>query len=647
MGIPRESASAQIGIIWANEAGLQLWRAEDVASLSVRDLSAISDIARARLHNYAERLGAGETITSDWTLYPENTATTLKCQFSGVPVSGDRIAMLCRASDMSEPVEAPRSTPGSMEERSQDYDRLAEAEARLLGFAESGSDWFWETNASHEFIYFSENIVVATGYSAKNMLGQNSIEIVTNPQGDEQGAKEYLDAAAAHIPFRDIRFQFTRPDQSRGWISISGQPNFDPYGAFKGFRGVGSEITEQQKMQSDLLDAKDQAESANAAKSKFLSSMSHELRTPLNGILGFAQLLQLDFDPVVSPDQVEGVEQILRNGQHLLRLINEVLELSQIEEGQLSMEIDTVDASEIVQDCLALIRNLAQQRDLSVHFTVAPNAPCRSVEADPVRLKQVLINLMMNAVKYNSTGTQVGLRWEPGESGFTRFSVWDDGPGIPKDKYKDLFQPFNRLGMDAKEIEGTGIGLAISKTLVELMGGHIGFHAGTQTGAVFWFELPMASETALPKTIASNSIPTAPANDAVETEDQARRFKVLYVEDNPANMLMMEKITARLKNINLLQAHTAELGIARARAENPDLILMDINLPGMNGIEALKAIRSLAETAQTPIFAISAAAMPNDIERATNAGFDDYITKPVNVPQLMKKITDALQPDQI
>jgi PAS domain S-box-containing protein len=199
-------------------------------------MSVMSDIARARLRSYAERLGAGETITSDWTLYPENTATTVKCLFSAVPASGNRIAMLCHASDMSVPLDTPVSTPISVEERSQDYDRLAEAEARLLGFAESGSDWFWETNASHEFIYFSENIVVATGYSAKHMLGQNSIQLMTDSGGAEQVPSEYHDATTAHEPFRDIRFQFTRPDQSLGWISISGQPNFDPYGVFKGYR---------------------------------------------------------------------------------------------------------------------------------------------------------------------------------------------------------------------------------------------------------------------------------------------------------------------------------------------------------------------------------------------------------------------------
>jgi signal transduction histidine kinase/ActR/RegA family two-component response regulator len=387
-----------------------------------------------------------------------------------------------------------------------------------------------------------------------------------------------------------------------------------------------------QETNVELEAARAAADKANRAKSEFLSSMSHELRTPLNAVLGFAQLLASD-KPPPTPSQVRSIDQILKGGWYLLQLINEILDLAMIESGKVTMSQESMGLSDVLKDCQAMVGPQAQKRGIQLRFT--PMARPFFVHADRTRVKQVMINLLSNAIKYNRAGGSVTVTCGEGTEGMVRISVADTGAGLSEDQVAHLFEPFNRLGQEEGAEEGTGIGLVVTKQLVELMHGAIGVDSAIGAGTTFWVELAASIEPVLEMAAFDTSSYSDP-------QISAEPRTLLYVEDNPANLNLVEQLITRRPDLKLLTAIDGYAGIQLARTYTPDVILMDINLPGVSGFGCLKILQEDPTTAHIPVMALSANAMPRDIEKGEEAGFFRYLTKPINVAQFMDALDLAL-----
>ncbi|MFM1892738.1 MAG: hypothetical protein RLZ44_1815, partial [Pseudomonadota bacterium] len=362
--------------------------------------------------------------------------------------------------------------------------------------------------------------------------------------------------------------------------------------------------------------------------------MSHELRTPLNAILGFSQLLESDPDHPLADIQSDNVQEILRAGAHLLELINEVLDLARIEAGKLTISQEPVALAPMLDDCLTLIRPLAEVRGIQV--IEAGHGCGEHVQADRVRLKQVLLNLLSNAVKYNRDQGKLGLVCVV-EQDAVQVRITDTGPGLTAEQQARLFAPFERLGADRTKVEGTGIGLALSKRLVELMGGTIGVESKPDIGSTFWIRLPLAEASA--QVVDMAAARRARPSGAIANE---RRWDVLCIEDNPANLRLIERVLARREDVRLLTASAPGLGLELAAAHRPALILLDINLPEMDGYEVMRCLRENPATSQIPVVAVSANAMPKDLARGKAAGFKDYLTKPLDIERLLQVVDATL-----
>ena len=389
-----------------------------------------------------------------------------------------------------------------------------------------------------------------------------------------------------------------------------------------------------QKTNDELESARLEAVNANTAKSDFLSSMSHELRTPLNAILGFAQLMETD-SPPPSKSQTQSIQQILKAGWHLLELVNEILDLAQIESGKAILSMELVSLGDVMAECQSMIEPQAKQRKIRLTFSPF-KAPC-FVYVDRTRLKQCLINLLSNAIKYNRPGGDVAVECTVTEPDKIRINIRDTGVGLAQEQLAQLFQPFNRLGQEAGVAEGSGIGLVVTKRLAELMGGTIGAESTVGVGSVFWIEFTQAmAPPPAAKEAEHAALSRAPMSDGMAIRT------VLYVEDNRANLILVEQLIARRPDLRLMCAATGKLGITFARAKQPDVILLDINLPGISGIDAMKILRADLSTTHIPVIAISANAMPHDIEEAMKAGFFHYLTKPIKFNEFMDTLDTAV-----
>jgi signal transduction histidine kinase/ActR/RegA family two-component response regulator/CHASE3 domain sensor protein len=421
------------------------------------------------------------------------------------------------------------------------------------------------------------------------------------------------------------------PDGS--WASVTARPLRQEDGAIRGGVMVLRDITAAKHNADALEFAKREAETANQAKSEFLSRMSHELRTPLNSILGFAQLLELsDLDERGR----DNVEHILKGGYHLLDLINEVLDLARIETGRLSLSPEPVCMREALRDALDLVRPLALEQNIHISPEVAIRCD-RHVHADRQRLKQVLLNLLSNAIKFNRNGGSIVLACEETSENKLRIEITDSGCGISPEGLKKIFTPFERLAADRTEVGGTGLGLALSKRLVEAMGGTIGVESAVGLGSKFFIELTLLEDPA--KWLEDNPAVLEMAHE----NSESRRGTILYIEDNASNLRLVEQIVAHSSGVQLITAMQGQLGLDLARMHAPDWILLDLHLPDLPGEEVLRRLRQDPRTEDIPVTVLSADATRGQISRLLTAGARDYLTKPVDVRQLLQLLDQTLK----
>jgi signal transduction histidine kinase/ActR/RegA family two-component response regulator len=389
------------------------------------------------------------------------------------------------------------------------------------------------------------------------------------------------------------------------------------------------------KRTRELEEAKQLAEMANEEKSRFLARMSHELRTPLNAVIGFTQLIEEDIETGGDTSHHrDSLQHVTRAGLHLLNLVNDALDLAQIEEGEMEYNITDVNLSAEIDENLKLILPLAQKNNISVIFDPAEfKGVC--VRADDMRLKQVLLNLFSNGIKYNNNGGKLIIHPGTGPDGKFRLNITDTGNGIKKEDFGVLFKPFSRLYLDASSMEGTGIGLTISKQLIERMGGSIGVESTPGIGSTFWLELEMGASC-------DNDVQQGNMAVSQDRFELSRSSTVLYIEDNLANIALVRKALASDPNITLLSAETPTIGLQMAHEYQPDLILLDICLPEMDGYAVQEQLQQHAATQNIPIVALSAGAMPHEVEKGLDAGFRDYLTKPVDIYHLRKTLQREL-----
>jgi len=521
--------------------------------------------------------------------------------------------------------------------------RLRDQQFYTRSLIESNIDALMTTDPAGIITDVNKQMEALTACTRDELIGAPFKNYFTDPDLAEAGIKRVLSGNKV----TDYELTARARDGKETVVSYNATTFHDRDRKLQGVFAAARDVTERKRFERTLQEnnielerAKAAAEKANLAKSDFLSSMSHELRSPLNAILGFAQLISSD-SPPPTPSQAASIDQILHAGWYLLQLINEILDLAQIESGKLALSREPTSLGEVMLECEAMIDPQAQKKGITMTFP--PTGCPYFVDADRTRLKQVLINLLSNAIKYNqANGTVVVdcvLRPPEGSTASRiRISVTDTGAGLPPDMLRQLFQPFNRLGQERSTEEGTGIGLVMSKRLVELMGGVIGVKSTVGQGSVFWFELNSTIEPQLGADTAK-----APSITGAQVRPGAPRRTLLYVEDNPANLKLVEQLIARRPDMRLLSARDGNTGIELARANQPEVILMDINLPGISGIQALKVLREDPSTAHIPVVALSANAMPRDVEKGLEAGFFRYLTKPIKVNEFMETLEVALE----
>ena len=478
----------------------------------------------------------------------------------------------------------------------------------------------------------NDNFCHISGYRKEELIG-NPHNIIRHPDTPKEVFKDLWETIQnGHLWSGEIKNR--HKSGSEYYVRSHIFPVFGSYKNITGYIAIREDITAQKKLEKSLSKAKEKAEAANTAKSEFLSSMSHELRTPLNAIIGFSQLLE--YSPNLPEKDLQFATNIHKAGQHLLELINQVLELATIEAGKLQLSIEPIDAMLAIKDSVTTIRPIAEKRKISI---IEPNSDSISykINADLTRLKQILFNLTSNAIKYNHEGGEVKIKVEHiEEQNELKISVIDNGYGIPAQLQHKVFATFERLGKEGSPIEGTGVGLSLTRDIVHAMNGEIGFNSIENKGSTFWFTLPTSK----------TQLPTAPMDVSINSQEDNKTtdntITVLCIEDNPTNILLMEAFFSNLKGVVLQISENGLDGIEQAKKLLPDVILIDINLPDMSGYDVLLELKHNANIQEkgSVLCALTANAMKEDSDRGKSAGFAHYFTKPINIKELTGFITD-------
>ena len=493
-------------------------------------------------------------------------------------------------------------------------------------------------------------------YTRDEVIGRTSVDLGISDPASQAQIREELRARGSVRDFECVRVAKSGARRALslnlGWVHIGGVPHVltevvditERKETEAQLRRLADQLAELNhdlerrvaERTDELRRARELAEAASAAKSEFLSSMSHELRTPLHAILGFTQLLERDRMRPLDERQQAWLRYVLRGGEHLLRLINDVLDLSRIEAGRITISPEPVIVRDVLDEVIATLEPLAARAQISIARLEPSELP--RVAVDRTRLAQILMNFGSNAIKYGRPGGHV--TFAPAVRGplAVRITVIDDGVGIPADKQGKLFEPFQRAGQETGPIEGTGIGLTISRRLAELMRSQIGFSSEPDRGSQFWIELPAHRDAA------GESAPARPRAGTSPLAAGPVRYRIVHVEDNPSNVAFMTELLGELPSVELISAPTAELGLELIRAHRPDAVIMDIHLPGMNGFEAVQRLRGWPETRDIPVIGLSAAALLADTRRAAEVGFTRYLTKPVQVAELTRALEELLAP---
>lgn len=526
-------------------------------------------------------------------------------------------------------------------------DELFEREKAESGLRESRSMLQTVMDNVPQFIFWKdrESIYLGANTNFLSAAGMEKPEEIVGKSDfdlpwDEEEAKFYkeCDERVMDTDTPEYRIHETQRMASGEVIHLETNkvPLHDADGKVIGILGTYEDISDRKRAEQEIMQAKEQAEQANKAKSEFLSRMSHELRTPLNAILGFAQLLNMESE---NEEEQGFIKEILTAGNHLLNLISEILDLSRIEAGKLAFDTDVVSLGEVIDESIKMTRQFAESRSVSIHLD-RDSFESGKVKADYVRLKQVLINLISNAIKYNQLEGQVLIKALPKNDGYVRIEIKDTGLGMTDAEVGRLFTPFERLGRDKDGIDGTGIGLVISKEIIEHMGGNIGVESQYGSGSTFWFTLSCTSDEYVKQEDATVTETLSEAEKIVPGLDGVKTL--LYIEDNAANLRLVQQAMQNKPGMELLWEENALDGIATAEEKQPDLILMDIQLPSMDGNEALLKLQENPATKNIPVLAVSANAMESDIQYSLSIGFKGYITKPIDIQELFKSIDNIL-----
>ncbi|BFM20567.1 PAS domain-containing protein [Gilvimarinus japonicus] len=511
---------------------------------------------------------------------------------------------------------------------------LRESEARQVRIIQASKDGIWEWYAESNGFHFSSRCWEHLGYNENDDMlttGQDRLREWRNHihKDDllkfDRTLRKHMSGQGAF----DIEYRVHTKQGDIRWIRARGRASFDDRGQPTRMSGTNMDITDIKRAEERVVQAKDAAEKANRAKSEFLSSMSHELRTPLNAILGYAQLFE--YDDNLQSVQKGNLREIRSAGEHLLRLINDVLDLAKIESGNMESRLQPVLVARLLADCFTLVQPQADARGIYLHANYQGlEGAC--VTADPVRLKQALLNLLSNSIKYNRVGGEVAVTLSMLADQFLRISVRDTGTGIAAHRHAEVFQPFNRLHAEMSKIEGSGVGLVITKQLVEMMDGRIDFTSELDQGTCFWLDLKRCGEAVSERPPNTPELDMEPAEVLICERD----CRVLYIEDNATNIRLMQQFFNRYAHYSLEVAEEPYLGIFRARSSKPDVIVLDINLPGLDGYEVLSVLQKDPATASIPVIGLSANVMSIDVQKGRDAGFYEYLTKPLQINHLVR-----------